>query len=154
MEKGLLVALSPLRRVLRILRRLYIRSDVCHGETLILFTGTLGTLPEILFGPVKGHFPPAVDADILPWTDLLSGLCCVSQFDHQREIWSGKLYITFDSSQITPQNRKKTHNTRDHVRRVAKKLYPLLNELMIHGCHGHCTSGQPSARGKYRKTAR
>ena len=85
-EKGLLVALSPLWRVLRILRRLDVRADVCHGETLILFTGTLGTFPEILFGLVKRHFPPTVDTDILSWTDFLSGLCCVSQFDHQREI--------------------------------------------------------------------
>jgi hypothetical protein len=82
-----LVALSPLRRIHRIIRSFDIRSDVCHRETLILFTGTLGTLPEVLLGLIKGHFPPAVDTDVLSWTDLLSGFCCVSQFDHQRELW-------------------------------------------------------------------
>jgi hypothetical protein len=81
-----LVALSPLRRVHRILRSLDVRSDVCHRETLVLFTGAVRTLPEVLLDLVKSHFPPAVDTDILSWTDLLSGFCCVSQFNHQREL--------------------------------------------------------------------
>jgi hypothetical protein len=104
----LLVALSPLRRVHRILRSLDVRADVGHRETLVLLTGTLWTLSKVLLGLIEGHFPPAVDTDVLSWTDLLSGFCYVSQFDHQRELWLWKLYMTFDSSIKITQNRKKT----------------------------------------------
>jgi len=69
-----------------------------HRETLVLFTGTLRTLPQVLLGFIECHLPAAVYADVLSRTDFLSGFCLFGQFDHQFQIWMGKLFITFDSS--------------------------------------------------------
>jgi hypothetical protein len=94
----LLVALAPLWGVHRVFRSLYVRTYVMHRETLILFTGALGTLPQVLFRLIERHLPAAVDADILARTDLLAGFCFLGQFDHQLQIWKGKLFMTFDVS--------------------------------------------------------
>jgi len=80
------VALAPLGRVHCIFRGLDVRTDVGHREALILFTGTLGTLPQVLFHLIERHLPAAVDAYILPRTDFLSGFCFLGQFDHQIQI--------------------------------------------------------------------
>lgn len=103
---ALQVTLTPLRGVHRIFWGLYVRTDMVHREALILFTSALRTLPEILLGLVKRHLPAAVDADILAGTDFLSGFCFLGQFDHQIQIWKGKLFMTFDSSNQTLQNVK------------------------------------------------
>jgi len=80
----LLVTLAPLWGVHRIFRGLDIRTDVVHREALILFTGTLGTFPQILLGLIECHLPTAIDAYVLARTDLLSGFCFLGQFNHQR----------------------------------------------------------------------
>lgn len=103
----LLVALTPLGRVYRIFRGLDIRTDVGHREALVLLTGALRTLPQVLLHLVERHLPAAVDAYILPRTDFLSGFCFLGQFDHQTLIWMWKLYMTFDSSSQTVQNVKR-----------------------------------------------
>ena len=45
---GLLVALAPLWGVHRVFRGFYIRTNVVHREALILFTGALRTLSQVL----------------------------------------------------------------------------------------------------------
>ena len=100
----LLVALAPLRGIHCVFRRLDIRTDVVHREALVLFTGALRTLPQVLLRLIERHLPAAVDADILAWTDFLSGFCFLGQFDHQTQIWMCELFMTFDSCIQTVQN--------------------------------------------------
>ena len=59
---------------------------MCHREALVLLTGTLRTLPEILFGLIESHLPTAIDADVLTRTDFLSGFCFLCQFNHLTDI--------------------------------------------------------------------
>jgi hypothetical protein len=66
----LLVALATLWWVLCIFRRFYIRPDMMHRETLVLFTCTCGTLAEVLFALVKFIFLSAIKAYIFPRADL------------------------------------------------------------------------------------
>jgi hypothetical protein len=96
-----LVALAPLWGVRRVFRGLDVRTDMMHREALILFTGTLRTLPQVLLRFIERHLPAAVYADVLSRTDFLSGFNLFGQFDHQFQIWMGKLFITFDSSNIS-----------------------------------------------------
>ena len=65
------VAFTALRRVLYIFRSLDVRADVCHGEALVLFTGTGRTFPEILFALIEREFLTAVYADIFTGSDFL-----------------------------------------------------------------------------------
>ena len=63
---------APFRRVLCVLRGLHIGPDVSNRETLILLTGTVGTLPEVLLALVKLVFTTAIEADIFSRADFLS----------------------------------------------------------------------------------
>lgn len=68
----LYVAFAAFWRVLDIIRGLDIRANVGHWEALVLFAGTGGTFPEILFALVECEFFSAIDADIFAGPDFLS----------------------------------------------------------------------------------
>lgn len=86
-NKGLLVALATFRRVHRIFWSFDIRADVGHRETLVLFTGTLRTFPEVLLCCIEFHLLSAIDADILSGAYFLSGFGFLGQFDHHVQLW-------------------------------------------------------------------
>jgi hypothetical protein len=69
-KNELLVALATLWWISRILRSFYIRPDVMHRETLVLFTCTGRALAEVLFALVKFIFLSAIKAYIFPRADL------------------------------------------------------------------------------------
>ena len=66
----LLVALATLGWILCIFRCFYIRPDVMHRETLVLFTCTGRTFAEVLFALVKFILLSAIKAYIFPRADL------------------------------------------------------------------------------------
>jgi hypothetical protein len=71
-NKWLLVAFPALWRIFDIFRRLDIRADVGHGETLVFFAGTGWTFPEILLALVKSIFLAAVNTDVFSRANRLS----------------------------------------------------------------------------------
>jgi hypothetical protein len=94
-NKELLEALAAFGRVFCIFRRLDVRADVSHRETLVLCTGAGRAFPEILLALVEGQFFSAVNADIFARPD---GLACAVGFlfgqtkhqtshSRQRYIW-------------------------------------------------------------------
>ena len=71
-NKKLLVTLPTFWRIFRVLRCLYIRTDMRHREALVFFTGTSRTFPEILFALVKSEFLSAIKTNIFARADFLS----------------------------------------------------------------------------------
>jgi hypothetical protein len=71
-NKKLLVAFSTFGWIFCIFRCLDIRADVCHGETLVFFTGAGGTFPEVLLALVQRKFFSAIDTHIFSRADFLS----------------------------------------------------------------------------------
>jgi len=67
----------------RIFRGFYIRTNVCHRETLVFFACTVWAFSQVLLDGVEFVFMTAIQADILSRTDLLSSFYFFWQFYHQ-----------------------------------------------------------------------
>ena len=72
-----------------------IRPDVGHRETLILFTGALRALSEILLNGIELHLSSAVNTDIFARAHFLPGLSLLCQVNHQLGIWLQRLFMAF-----------------------------------------------------------
>lgn len=83
---SLLVALAPLGGIYHIIWSLDIWTNMGHRDALILFTGALRALPQILLHIVKRHLPTTIDADVLTRTNFLSNFCFLCQFNHLMDL--------------------------------------------------------------------